>query len=55
VLYDSPTHPHVVNYIYGLGGRDTSPKQIRKIYEDLQRILQTKRVENPINYVGLRG
>ena len=55
VLYDSPTHPHVVNYIYGLGGRDTSPKQIRKIYEDLQRILQTKHVENPINYVGLRG
>lgn len=55
VLYDLPTHPCVVNYIYGLGGRDTSPKQMRKIYEDLQGILQTKRVETPINYVGLRG
>jgi pyruvate ferredoxin oxidoreductase alpha subunit len=55
VLYDLPTHPCVVNYIYGLGGRDTSPKQMRKIYEDLQRILQTKHVETPINYVGLRG
>jgi pyruvate ferredoxin oxidoreductase alpha subunit len=54
VLYDSPTHPYVINYIYGLGGRDTSPSQIRKIYEDLQRILQTKHVETPINYVGLR-
>ena len=55
VLYDLPTHPCVVNYIYGLGGRDTSPSQMRKIYEDLQKILQTKRVETPINYVGLRG
>jgi len=54
VLYDSPSHPYVVNYIYGLGGRDTSPTQIREIYEDLQRILQTKRVENPVNYIGLR-
>jgi pyruvate ferredoxin oxidoreductase alpha subunit len=54
VLYDLPTHPYVVNYIYGLGGRDTSPSQIRKIYEDLQKILQTKHVETPINYVGLR-
>jgi len=41
VLYDSPSHPSVVNYIYGLGGRDTSPIQIRQIYEDLQKIIQT--------------
>jgi len=54
VLYDASTHPHVVNYIYGLGGRDTSPSQMRSIYEDLQKILQAKHVETPINYVGLR-
>jgi pyruvate ferredoxin oxidoreductase alpha subunit len=54
VLYGANKHPYVVNYIYGLGGRDTSPEQIRKIYEDLQRILQTQHVETPIQYVGLR-
>jgi len=54
-LYDSPSHPSVVNYVYGLGGRDTSPSQIRQIYEDLQKIVKTRRVENPIKYVGLRG
>ncbi|MGQ9530802.1 MAG: transketolase C-terminal domain-containing protein [Candidatus Bathycorpusculaceae bacterium] len=53
-LYDVKEHPYIVNYIYGLGGRDTSPTQIRGIYEDLQKILRTKRVENPVNYVGLR-
>jgi pyruvate ferredoxin oxidoreductase alpha subunit len=53
-LYDAENHPFVVGYIYGLGGRDTSPRGLRRIYEDLQRILQTKRVENPIQYLGLR-
>ena len=54
VLYGADKHPYVVNYIYGLGGRDTNPEQIRKIYEDLQRIIQTQHVETPIQYVGLR-
>jgi len=54
VLYDLDKKPFVVDYIYGLGGRDTSPMQIRMIYKDLQEILAKKRVEKPINYVGLR-
>lgn len=53
-LYDSPLHPYMVNYIYGLGGRDTSPAQIKRIYEELQRILQTCKIEASIRYVGLR-
>ena len=53
-LYEANARPCVVNYIYGLGGRDTSPRELRTIYEDLQRMLQTKRVENPIQYLGLR-
>jgi len=53
-LYDTDKHPHIVNYIYGLGGRDTSPMQIRKIYEDLQKILRTKHVETRVQYLGLR-
>jgi pyruvate ferredoxin oxidoreductase alpha subunit len=53
-LYDSTNRPYVVNYVYGLGGRDTSPAQIRKIFDDLQKILQTKRVEPLVSYLGLR-
>ena len=55
VFYDASTHPYLVNYIYGLGGRDTSPSQIRRIFEDLQRILQTQESGELIRYVGLRG
>lgn len=54
VLYDASTHPYVVNYIYGLGGRDTNPNLIRKTYRDLQRILETQRIEEPVQFIGLR-
>jgi pyruvate ferredoxin oxidoreductase alpha subunit len=54
VLYDAEARPYVVNYVYGLGGRDTSPSQIRKVYEDLQKILRTERVDELVKYVGLR-
>jgi pyruvate ferredoxin oxidoreductase alpha subunit len=54
VLYDSKFHPKVVNYIYGLGGRDSSPRELRGVYEDLLRILKSGTVEKQINYLGLR-
>jgi pyruvate ferredoxin oxidoreductase alpha subunit len=54
VLYDSKSHPHILNYIYGLGGRDSSPKELRRVYEDLQHILKSGRVEKPIVYMGVR-
>jgi len=53
-LYDANAHPNVVNYIYGLGGRDTSQTQLRQIYQELETIAKTGRVKNPVNYVGLR-
>jgi pyruvate ferredoxin oxidoreductase alpha subunit len=53
-LYDAKKHPHIANYIYGLGGRDSSPAELRSVYDDLQRISQTGRVEKTINYLGLR-
>jgi pyruvate ferredoxin oxidoreductase alpha subunit len=54
VLYDAQPHPEVVNYIYGLGGRDSSPRELRGIYEDLLRILRSGTVDKQINYLGLR-
>jgi pyruvate ferredoxin oxidoreductase alpha subunit len=53
-LYDASSHPPIVNYIYGLGGRDTSPSQIRSVFEDLQKIVRTGRVEEKMRYIGLR-
>ncbi len=54
VLYDTQPHPHVVNYIYGLGGRDMPQNDIQDIYIDLQKIQQNNAVENYVNFVRVR-
>ncbi len=53
-LYDSDIRPLVTNYIYGLGGRDVFPEDIKKVYSDLSAALKNKKVSNPINYLGSR-
>ena len=53
-LYELETHPPIVNYIYGLGGRDTNPNVFRTIFDDLTSIAKTGRIEKQINYFGVR-
>ena len=53
-LYDLKNPPPIVNYIYGLGGRDSNPHAFRTIFEDLQKIVKTGQIEKQINYFGLR-
>ncbi len=53
-LYDLKQRPLMVNYIFGLGGRDSSPRDLRKIYEDLLRAAKTGQIDKQVNYLGLR-
>jgi pyruvate ferredoxin oxidoreductase alpha subunit len=53
-LYDDSSHPLVVDYIYGLGGRDYNPKEFKKIFNELHQISRSKRVDKLVNFVGLR-
>jgi pyruvate ferredoxin oxidoreductase alpha subunit len=53
-MYDAVSHPFIVDYIYGLGGRDTSPKDFKKVFNDLHMIVHNKRVDKTVNFVGLR-
>ncbi len=43
-----------VNYIYGIGGRDTTAKDIEGVYNDLIEIVETGKVDNPYRYFGLK-
>jgi pyruvate ferredoxin oxidoreductase alpha subunit len=54
ILYDSSTQPSVVNYIYGLGGRDMPQHLIHQIYKDLQEIIRTKRIQKAVQFIGVR-
>ncbi|MGD0449615.1 MAG: transketolase C-terminal domain-containing protein [Candidatus Bathyarchaeia archaeon] len=53
-LYDAKDHPNIVSFIFGLGGRDTSPHDLRKIFDELTRIVKTGHVEKEVHYFGLR-
>ena len=44
-----------VNYVYGIGGRDTTVKDIERVYNDLKEVSYTRNVGNPYRYLGLRG
>ncbi|MBO5479123.1 MAG: pyruvate ferredoxin oxidoreductase [Clostridia bacterium] len=54
-MYVNKNQVPTVNYIYGIGGRDTKGDDIKGVYEDLQKIAQTGNIENPYRYMGLRG
>jgi pyruvate ferredoxin oxidoreductase alpha subunit len=53
-VYDLPDRPKLVNYIYGLGGRDTPPYLIDGIYKELQKIEETGEIEKTVQFIGLR-
>ena len=48
------TNVPMVDYMYGIGGRDTTTKDIVSVFEDLQEIIKTGNLENPYRYLGLR-
>ena len=54
-MYVSNIHVPTVNYIYGIGGRDTTVNDIKKVYGDLLEVSNTGNIGNPYRYLGLRG
>lgn len=53
-MYVANTYVPAVNYVYGIGGRDTKADDIESVYQDLIEIVKTNKIENPYRYLGLR-
>lgn len=53
-LYDQDKKPNIISYIYGLGGRETTIEHIKKVVDDLSKIKKSGKVENLVNYLGVR-
>ena len=53
-MYVAKENVPVVNYVYGIGGRDTTEKDIESVYTDLTEIVKNGKTENPYRYLGLR-
>ena len=53
-MYVNQKNVPMVNYVYGIGGRDTTEMQIESVYKDLEKIVKEGKIENPYRYLGLR-
>ena len=53
-MYVAKQNVPVVNYVYGIGGRDTTEKDIHSVYTDLAEIAKDGKVEDTYRYLGLR-
>lgn len=53
-LYDFKGEIPIINYVYGLGGRDVRMQDIENIYNSLFNILETKDVGQVYRYLGVR-
>ncbi len=53
-MYVNKKQVPMINYVYGIGGRDTTEKQIESVFADLTEIAQSGNIGNPYRYLGLR-
>ena len=53
-MYVNKSQVPVVNYIYGIGGRDTTADQLESVFNDLTKIAKTGNIDNPYRYLGLK-
>ena len=53
-MYVNKKQVPMINYVYGIGGRDTKSNDIESVFKDLQDIAKTGEIGNPYRYLGLR-
>jgi pyruvate ferredoxin oxidoreductase alpha subunit len=54
VFYSREKKPLIKDFIHGLGGRDTSPTQLRGLYDNLFDIRESGKVDEKVTFVGVR-
>lgn len=54
-LYGAKATVDVVNYFYGLGGRDITVADFEEVYQKLEKFAQTHVVDDEYRYIGLRS
>jgi pyruvate ferredoxin oxidoreductase alpha subunit len=53
-VYDYEERPKIVNYVYGLGGRDIKVEHFKEVASELEKIAETGKVEKMYSYINLR-
>ena len=53
-MYTNNVHVPMINYIYGIGGRDTTAYDLESVFQDLQDVVKNNSIGNPYRYLGVR-
>ncbi len=53
-LYDYEVRPKIVNYVYGLGGRDIKIEHFKEVGRRLEKIAATGKIDPLLGYLNLR-
>jgi len=53
--YELEKRPHIINYIYGLGGRDVRLEDFTFIYDELAKVVAAGKPGEIYRHVGVRG
>ena len=53
-MYVENVNVPTINYVYGIGGRDTTSNHLESVYTDLDEIVRNGKATNPYRYLGLR-
>ncbi len=53
-LYPLKKRPLLVNYVYGLGGRDAPPELVEKMFRELLEVAEKGEVEERLKFLGVR-
>jgi len=53
-LYKYDREMCINNFIYGLGGRDISPREMESVMRDTARNAKEKKIEESVTYIGVR-
>lgn len=53
-LYDLDSKPKIINYVYGLGGRDVTVDHIKSVYETILSEKDSKEKLDTYRYLGVR-
>jgi len=53
--YELEKRPHIINYIYGLGGRDIRVEDFTKVYDELGKVVAAGKPGEIYRHIGVRG
>jgi pyruvate ferredoxin oxidoreductase alpha subunit len=53
-MYDVAGRPKMINYVYGLGGRDVTVETFEEVFSELQKIAETGETGEVYRHIGVR-